>query len=108
LSRIIWARQLDDDDWTVELTVYKSDVKRLYDIWVAKFGDDAVRLDLYDSLRDLHNPRYWQDFLAHNPNPDNVDDRTLVRRHDVGRLAQAWVFCGTKLIKTYIRRLYDE
>ncbi|PVH70216.1 hypothetical protein DL98DRAFT_598000 [Cadophora sp. DSE1049] len=55
-----------------------------------KFGDDAVRLDLYESLRDLHNPRYWKDFLAYNPNPDEIDDRTLIRRHDVGHLAQAW------------------
>lgn len=108
LSRIIWARQLDDDDWTVELTVYKADVQRLYDTWVTKFGDDDVRLDLYDSLRDLHNPRYWNDFLAHNPTPDEIDDRTLIRRHDVGHLAQAWVCCGTKLVKTYIRRLCDE
>ena len=108
LSRIIWARQLDDDDCTVELTVYKSDVRQLYDTWVARFGDDGVRLYLHDSLRDLHNPSYWQDFLATAPNPDEVDHRTLIRRHDVRRLAQAWVLCGTRLVKTYIRRLCDE
>jgi hypothetical protein len=108
LRRIIWARQLDDDARTVELTVYKADVTRLYDIWLGKFGDDGVRLDLDQNLRDLHNPRYWQNFLRQNPRPDKVDERGRIRQHDVGRLAQAWLSCGTKLVKTYLRRLCDE
>lgn len=105
LSRIIWARQLDDDDWTVELTVYKADVERLYDIWAAKPRDESILLDLHDSLRDLHNPRYWCDFLA-TPTPDAP--RPTIRQHDVQRLAQAWVVCGSKMVKTYLRRLAEE
>jgi hypothetical protein len=109
LSRIIWARQLDDDDWTVELTVYKADVTRLYEIWAAKCAEeDAIHLDLYDCLRDLHNPRYWQTLVASTPNPDSLEDRTLIRQHDIGRLAQAWVRSQSKLVKTYLRRRSEE
>jgi hypothetical protein len=109
LRCIIWARQLDDDDWTVELTVYKADVDRLYDAWGVKCQvDDSVCLNLHDSLRDLHNPRYWRDFLAATPNPDAIPDPTIIRRHDVQRLAQAWVGCGSRLVKTYLRRLTEE
>jgi hypothetical protein len=107
LGRIIWARQLHDEDWTVELTVYTSDVKRFYDLWVAKFGDDSVQLSLHDSLRDIHNPQYWHDFLAMAPNPKNVDDRTLIRRHDVRQLAEAFELCESKLVKRYFTQLCD-
>ena len=108
LSRIIWARQLDDDDWTVELAVYKADVDRLYDIWAARLGHGSIRLDLYDRLRDLHNPRYWRTFVACTLNPDGPEARTLIRQHDTSRLAQAWVGCQSKMVKTYLRRLSEE
>lgn len=109
LDRIIWARQLDDDDWTVELTVYKADVDRLSRIWAARSGDDSILLTLHDRLRDLHNPRYWKTFVAHTPNPDDhVEARTLIRQHDIGELARAWVGCQSKMVKTYLRRLSEE
>jgi hypothetical protein len=108
LSRIIWARQLDDDDWTVELAVYKADVDRLYDIWAARFRPSSIRLNLHDRLRDLHNPRYWQTFVACTLHPDGPEARTLIRQHDTSRLAQAWVGCQSKMVKTYLRRLSEE
>jgi hypothetical protein len=108
LDRIIWARQLDDDDWTVELTVYKADVDRLLGTWAARFRDDSILLNLHDRLRDLHNPRYWTTFVAHTPNPDNLEARTLIRQHDICELAQAWVGCQSKMVKTYLRRLSEE
>lgn len=108
LSHIIWARQLDDDDWTVELAVYKADVDRLYDIWAARFRPGSIRLDLHDHLRDLHNPRYWQTFVACTLNPDGPEARTLIRQHDTSRLAQAWVGCQSRMVKTYLRRLSEE
>jgi hypothetical protein len=107
LGRIIWARQLDNEDWTVELTVYKSDVKRFYELWVAKLGDDSVQLSLYDSLRDIHNPQDWHDFLARTPNPENVDDRTLIRQHDVRQLAEAFEVCESKLVRRYLTQLCE-
>jgi len=107
LDRIIWARQLDDDDWTVELTVYKADVDRLSRIWAARSRDDSIHLILYDRLRDLHNPRYWKTFVAHTPNPDHLEARTLIRQHDIGELARAWVGCQSKMVKTYLRRLSE-
>jgi hypothetical protein len=105
LGRIIWARQLSDEDKTVELTVYASDVQRFYDIWVAKLDDDSVQLNLHDSLRDLHNPRYWPALLATASNPEKVDGRTLIRRHDVRQLAAAFQVCGSKLVRQYLTQL---
>jgi len=107
LGRIVWARQLDDDDWTVELAVYQADVDRLYDIWAAK-RHSSIRLDLYDRLRDVHNPRYWQTLVACTLNPDGPEARTLIRQHDTSRLAQAWVVCQSKMVKAYLHRLSEE
>jgi hypothetical protein len=110
LKRIIWARQLDDDDWTVELTVYKADVHRLYEIGRAKFEERETSLDLSHCLRDLHNPCYWSDFLAATPTmptTNAADMRALIRQHDVRRLAEAFEVCDSKLVRRYLTRLCE-
>jgi hypothetical protein len=58
MSRILWCRQLLDDDWTVELTVYKDALYELSEVWRKKFGLGLSRLDLNEGPRDIHDPFY--------------------------------------------------
>ena len=101
MTRILWCRQLRDDDQTVELTVYKDALYELSDVWREKFRLGLSRLDLNEGPREIHDPFYWKHFLEADGNGER-DESMVVQRYDVISLAHAWVVCQSKLVKTYL------
>jgi len=101
MSRILWCRQLLDDDRTVELTVYKDALYELSEVWRKKFGLGLSRLDLNEGPRNIHDPFYWKHFLETGGDKE-MDESSLIRKCDVISLARAWVVCQSKLVKTYL------
>jgi hypothetical protein len=102
MSRILWCRQLRDDNQTVELTVYKDALYELSEVWLEKFGRGRSRLDLNEGPREIHDPFYWKRFLQTRDGARDIDELTSIQEYDVGSLAHAWVLCQSKLVKAYL------
>jgi hypothetical protein len=94
VARIIWCRQLLDDDQTVELAVHSDAVHDLTETWRQKFGLGWSRLDLNEGRREIHSPLYWTGSKLQGP--------LAIQERDVCSLARAWVLCPSKLVRTYL------